>query len=95
MAVRRYDNKKWSIPLSEIATTIRQTLDDIQSDMYTRAAKTMEERLKIVTNWDDLVPTLDAKNILVLPWCEEEQCEDAIKERSQSQYVPYVLLDMT
>lgn len=56
--------------------------------MYTRAKTTQDERLKLVTKWDDVVPTLDAKNILVLPWCEQEQCEDDIKERSKSQYVP-------
>jgi prolyl-tRNA synthetase len=55
--------------------------------MYTRAKNTQDERLKLVTKWDDVVPTLDAKNILVLPWCEQEQCEDDIKERSKSQYV--------
>jgi len=57
--------------------------------MYTRAKNTQDERLKLVTKWDDVVPTLDAKNILVLPWCEQESCEDDIKERSKSQYVPY------
>jgi prolyl-tRNA synthetase len=61
--------------------------------MYTRAKETMDDRLKIVTKWDDLVPTLDAKNILVLPWCEDEQCEDDIKERSKSQYVHPSLLE--
>lgn len=71
--------------MPDITTAIRHTLDDIQSSMYTRAKTTMDERLKIVTKWDDLVPTLDAKNILVLPWCEDEQCEDDIKERSKSQ----------
>ena len=55
--------------------------------MYTRAKNVQDERLKLVTNWDDVVPTLDAKNILVLPWCEQESCEDDIKERSKSQYV--------
>jgi hypothetical protein len=59
--------------------------------MYTRAKNIQDERLKKVTNWDDVVPTLDAKNILVLPWCEQESCEDDIKERSKSQYVPSIL----
>jgi prolyl-tRNA synthetase len=57
--------------------------------MYTRAKNIQDERLKLVTKWDDVVPTLDAKNILVLPWCEQESCEDDIKERSKSQYVPF------
>jgi len=74
--------------MDDISTAIRRTLDEIQVEMYTRAKKTQDERLKLVTNWDDVVPTLDAKNILVLPWCEQESCEDEIKERSKSQYVP-------
>lgn len=85
LAVRRYDSKKWSIPLDDISTAIRRTLDEIQVEMYTRAKNIQDERLKKVTNWDDVVPTLDAKNILVLPWCEQESCEDDIKERSKSQ----------
>jgi len=50
--------------------------------MYNRAKATLDERLKVVTKWEDVVPTLDAKNIVVIPWCEVEACEDDIKERS-------------
>lgn len=57
-------------------------LDDIQNDLFTRAKKTYQERLKVVTKWEDLVPALDNKNAVVIPWCEREQCEDDIKERS-------------
>lgn len=92
LAVRRYDSKKWSIPLGDISSAIRQTLDEIQTEMYTRAKNVQDERLKLVTKWEDVVPTLDAKNILVLPWCEEESCEDDIKERSKSQYVLALLI---
>jgi prolyl-tRNA synthetase len=93
LAVRRYDGKKWSIPIADIATAVSRLLEEIQNEMYSRALATQEERLVKVTNWDNLVPTLDAKNILVLPWCEEEQCEDDIKERSKSQYVFLSLSD--
>lgn len=93
LAVRRYDGKKWSIPIADIATAVSRLLEEIQNEMYSRALATQEERLVKVTNWDNLVPTLDAKNILVLPWCEEEQCEDDIKERSKSQYVLLSLSD--
>lgn len=45
--------------------------------------KTFYYRLKVVTNWEDVVPTLDEKNVVVLPWCEVIECEDNIKERSK------------
>lgn len=50
--------------------------------MYTRAKETFDSRIKTVTTWEDVVPTLDDKNIVVIPWCEVEACEDDIKERS-------------
>ena len=57
-------------------------LDDIQNDMFTRAKGTYQERLKAITKWEDLVPALDNKNVVVIPWCEREQCEDDIKDKS-------------
>ncbi len=50
--------------------------------MFKRAQDTYNSRLKEITNWDDVVPALDNKCVVVLPWCEEEACEDDIKERS-------------
>lgn len=73
------------MPLPDIAVTVRKYLDDIQSAMLVRAQKTFDERLKIVTKWEDVVSTLDAKNALIVPWCEAEKCEDDIKERSKGQ----------
>jgi prolyl-tRNA synthetase len=90
LAVRRYDNNKSSMPLTDIANTVRVFLVDIQVAMLERAQEVFNSRLKVVTSWDDVVPTLDAKNALVLPWCEGETCEDEIKERSKSQYVRFI-----
>ncbi|WWC89706.1 proline-tRNA ligase [Kwoniella dendrophila CBS 6074] len=85
LAVRRYDNNKSPMPLSDIGNTVKKYLDDIQSSMFNRAQEKFDSCLIPVINWDDVVPTLDAKNILVLPWCQGNQCEDDIKERSKSQ----------
>ncbi|ORY30023.1 putative proline-tRNA ligase [Naematelia encephala] len=85
LAVRRFDNNKSSMPLADIATTVRTFLDDIQAEMLARATAKFDSHLINVTKWEDVVPTLDAKNVLVLPWCEGPKCEDEIKERSKSQ----------
>lgn len=87
MSVRRYDNHKEAMPLDDISTTVKSYLDNIQADMLKRATENFDQRIRTVTNWDDFVPTLDAKCALVIPWCEAEQCEDDIKERSKSQSV--------
>ena len=50
--------------------------------MFKRAQETYFSRLREVRRWEDFVPTLDDKCVVVIPWCEEEACEDDIKERS-------------
>jgi prolyl-tRNA synthetase len=50
--------------------------------MFNIAKKAYDSRVITVTNWDDLVPALDNKCVVVIPWCDIEACEDDIKERS-------------
>ena len=40
-----------------------------------------------VTEWAQFVPTLNEKNIISAPWCEEVKCEEDIKANSARQYV--------
>jgi prolyl-tRNA synthetase len=83
ISVRRDTGVKAPLSLAELSTTIPELLSTIQSDMFNRAKVTYDSRLKEVTKWEDVVPTLDTKNVVVMPWCEEEACEDDIKERSK------------
>ena len=50
--------------------------------MFTRAKREFEQHVIKLTKWSDVVPTLDGKNVILVPWCEESECEDEIKERS-------------
>lgn len=82
LSVRRDNGVKAPIPLDGIGAAVTTLLNVIQHEMYTRAKEVFDSRLKAITNWADVVPTLDGKNVVVMPWCEEEACEDDIKERS-------------
>ncbi|KAF7430250.1 hypothetical protein PC9H_005952 [Pleurotus ostreatus] len=82
LTVRRDTGLKNPVSLKDIGATVSALLETIQSDMFTRARDTYFSRLKPVTKWDDVVPTLDDKCVVVMPWCEVEACEDDIKERS-------------
>jgi prolyl-tRNA synthetase len=86
--VRRDTGVKNPIGLADIGTTVKALLDTIQNEMFSKAKATYDSCLKEVTQWDDVVPTLDNKCIVVMPWCEVEECEDDIKERSGRAYVP-------
>ncbi|KAJ7746956.1 hypothetical protein DFH07DRAFT_748017 [Mycena maculata] len=82
LTVRRDTGVKNPVGLADIGPTVSALLDTIQSEMYSRAKATYDSSLKEVTRWDDVVPTLDNKCVVVMPWCEVEECEDDIKERS-------------
>jgi prolyl-tRNA synthetase len=82
VAVRRDNGVKATIAVGDLAKQLPALLETIQEDMYTRAKETFDQRLIQVTKWDDVVPTLDNKCVVVMPWCEVEACEDDIKERS-------------
>ncbi|KAG8946576.1 hypothetical protein FRC03_001349 [Tulasnella sp. 419] len=84
LSVRRDTGAKAPISLTDVETAVPQLLNTIHSDMYSKAKATYDERLKSVTKWEDVVPALDNKCVVVIPWCEEEACEDDIKERSAS-----------
>ena len=83
VAARRDTGAKAIFALDGAATQVTDLLEVIHSDMYNKAKATFEERLIQVTKWEDVVPTLDNKCVVVLPWCEVGTCEDDIKARSK------------
>lgn len=80
--MRRDTGAKNPIPIATLGQDIERLLNEIQSDLYNRALKEYEARLKIVREWKDFVPALNNRNICVIPWCDVEACEDEIKDRS-------------
>lgn len=82
LSVRRDNGAKNPISIDNISTTIHEILEIIQKQMFVRAWQVYRSRLKEITHWDEVVPTLDDKCVAVIPWCEVEECEDDIKERS-------------
>lgn len=82
MSVRRDNGVKQAIAIDDLATAIPALLNTIQSDMFTRAQNTFNDHVKRVEQWEEFVPALNAKNLVLIPWCEDGACEDDIKERS-------------
>ncbi|KAH9974143.1 hypothetical protein BGW80DRAFT_1437038 [Lactifluus volemus] len=82
LGVRRDTGVKAPISLTSVETAVPALLETIQNEMFARAKDIYWSRIKQVTEWEKVVPTLDDKCVAVLPWCEVESCEDDIKERS-------------
>jgi len=82
LAVRRDTGARAPISLDSAADDVPALLETIQSELFAKAKATYEDRLKIVREWKDFVPTLNNNCVCVIPWCEVEKCEDDIKDRS-------------
>ncbi|KAI9599562.1 hypothetical protein BDF19DRAFT_410207 [Syncephalis fuscata] len=82
MSVRRDNGEKQAIAIDDLATKVPSLLNTIQQDMFNRASTTFNKHIIRVEKWDEFVPALNAKNIVMIPWCEREACEDSIKDRS-------------
>ena len=73
---------KATIPITELNTEIPKLLEKIQADMYDRAEEAFRTHRVQVSNWDEFVPALNGKNVVLIPHCLVEECEDEIKELS-------------
>ena len=73
---------KGQIPITELNTEVPKLLEQIQADMYARADDSFRTHRVQVTKWEDFVPALDEKNVVLIPHCLTEECEDKIKELS-------------
>ena len=73
---------KGQIAITELGTEVVKLLDTVQKDLYNRADEKFKAHTKLINLWDDFVPSLNAKNINLIPHCLTEECEDKIKELS-------------
>jgi len=82
LSVRRDTFVKKSLENKGLEERVKELLDQIHNDMFEKADKEYESRRKVVTEWKDFQVALDGKNHVIIPWCEIEECEDEIKDRS-------------
>ncbi|KAJ3336836.1 hypothetical protein HDU93_002076 [Gonapodya sp. JEL0774] len=80
--VIRYNGAASSLPLDGLSAKVKSLLEDIQSEMFKKAKAVRESRTIRLESWEGFVKTLNGKNLVLVPWCEAVDCEDAVKERS-------------
>lgn len=80
---RRDRDGKGTIEIKDLATAVPALLETIQADMFQKASDEYASHRKIVREWKDFVPTLNDKNVLLVPHCLGGPCEDEIKEDSK------------
>ncbi|KAF2473784.1 prolyl-tRNA synthetase [Lindgomyces ingoldianus] len=82
---RDIDNKdqaRGETMVDNLKEAIPKLLETIQTDMFNKAEKAYREHRVQLTDWEEFVPTLNGKNVVLVPHCEGEKCEDEVKDMS-------------
>lgn len=87
----RHNREKKSYSRDNIYSTISGLIDQVHSEMYKNAKKTLISSIKKITEWSEFLPTLNDKNMILMSWCGSSECENEIKkvteERNQNDEV--------
>ncbi|KAF7946024.1 uncharacterized protein EAE97_005062 [Botrytis byssoidea] len=77
---RRDTGEKGTIAIANLSTEVPALLETIQSSLYTKAEAAFKAHRLVINNWSEVVPALDSKNVVLIPSCLGEKCEDKIKD---------------
>ncbi|RMZ72610.1 prolyl-trna synthetase [Pyrenophora seminiperda CCB06] len=76
------DAARGTINVDNLADEVPKLLEQIQGDMFKKADKAYRDHRIQLTSWDEFVPTLNGKNVVLVPHCEGDKCEDEVKAKS-------------
>ena len=65
-----------------MASEVQALLDKMQNEMLDRARKMYQEHIKYASSWDEVVPLLNAKNIIRMPHCGTGDCAELVKKET-------------
>lgn len=82
MATRRVDGEKETLQRDGAGAAVKEALERIQASTLAKAKAARDEKIVKVDVWEDFVPALDRRAIVLAPWCEKTSCEEDVKERS-------------
>ncbi len=80
--VRRDTGEKIEVPIEKIKNKISELLEEIQSNLFSRAKKFLENNTVETKEWPDFMRAIKDKKMVYAPWCAETACEEWIKDKT-------------
>jgi len=85
MLVRRDIGEKMAVKEEKLAETVKELLDSIQENLFTRAKKFLEENIRETSDYIEFKKIIEKQRGLIKTyWCGSEDCEDKIKEETKA-----------
>jgi prolyl-tRNA synthetase len=83
MLVRRDTFQKTVAKEEEAVNAVEKLLGDIQSNLFNRAKKSLEESITTIKDYDHFKEVLTSKGgFLRASWCADQKCEEKIKDET-------------
>lgn len=81
--MRRDNGEAVDVPWRDLTAKIPEMLEAVQKSLFDRAKEKLEAGIERVMSFDDVLPALNRKHLVLAPWCEDPQSEEEIKKETQ------------
>ena len=80
--VRRDNNDKEFVKVTQLNKKIESTLEDIQKSLFDKAKKFLNSNIVSASNFNDFVKKIKDRKLVKVFFCGREECEDEIKDKT-------------
>ncbi|CAN1309611.1 Proline--tRNA ligase, cytoplasmic [Linum perenne] len=84
-AVRRDNGAKADLKRDSLADQVNNLLGNIQQSLFDAAKQKREASIEVAKTWDEFKDALAQKKMILAPWCDEEEVEKDVKERTRGE----------
>ena len=85
MLVRRDNGEKNAVPITNLATTVAETLDSIQLSLYKRALTYRDENLFSIDDYEQFKQQIENPGgFFNVHWCGSNECENRLQEETKA-----------
>ncbi|OEL27463.1 Proline--tRNA ligase, cytoplasmic [Dichanthelium oligosanthes] len=81
--VRRDNGAKVDIPVANLVEEVKALLDEIQGNLLKTAKEKRDACIEVIHTWDEFTAALNNKRLILAPWCDEEEVEKDVKNRTK------------
>lgn len=81
-ACRRFDRKKEDVDRNSLVEYVRNSLDEVQKLMLEEARKKLDNQTARVEKFDEVLPQIREKKVILCAWCDEAECEEDVKKKT-------------
>ena len=79
--VRRDNNKKESVKISELKKAIKENLEDMQLSLFKKASKYLKDSIIEAKSIEQLKKGIEKNKLVEAPFCNEIKCEESLREK--------------